>query len=151
MFALADHVGTPADQVQRRVSSGGHLGLFMGHEALAQHWPPLLAEVRAHSVPRRRAAGGSHHATQAPGAYRALQPWSIVTGTPVNARPAGPGEERDNLGDLGRLDQPLDRVRREDHLFEHLVLGQRVHPCLVGDLLLDQRRADVARADGGRA
>ena len=69
VFALADHVGTPADQVQRRVSSGGHLGLFMGHEALAQHWPPLLAEVRAHSVPRRRAGARSpHSATQAPGA-----------------------------------------------------------------------------------
>ncbi len=49
VFALADHVGTPADQVQRRISSGGHLGLFMGHEALAQHWPPLLARVLDHS------------------------------------------------------------------------------------------------------
>lgn len=49
VFALADHVGTPADQVQRRISSGGHLGLFMGHEALAQHWPPLLVQVLDHS------------------------------------------------------------------------------------------------------
>jgi poly(3-hydroxybutyrate) depolymerase len=49
VFALADHVGTPTDQVQRRISSGGHLGLFMGHEALAHHWPALLAQVVDHS------------------------------------------------------------------------------------------------------
>ncbi len=54
VFALADHAGTPADQVQRRVSSGGHLGLFMGHEALREHWPPLLAEVLGYSATRRR-------------------------------------------------------------------------------------------------
>jgi poly(3-hydroxyalkanoate) synthetase len=55
VFALADHAGTPDEHVRRRVSSGGHLGLFMGHEALRQHWPPLLAEVLSHSRPRRAA------------------------------------------------------------------------------------------------
>jgi poly(3-hydroxybutyrate) depolymerase len=49
VFALADHAGTAADDIQRRISSGGHLGLFMGHEALAEHWPPLLAQVADHS------------------------------------------------------------------------------------------------------
>ena len=49
VFALADHASTPPDQVRRRISSGGHLGLFMGHEALAEHWPPLLAEVASRS------------------------------------------------------------------------------------------------------
>ncbi|MGI8505456.1 MAG: alpha/beta fold hydrolase [Solirubrobacteraceae bacterium] len=53
VFALADYAATPADQVLRRVSAGGHLGLFMGHEALAEHWPPLMAAVLAHSKPRR--------------------------------------------------------------------------------------------------
>jgi poly(3-hydroxybutyrate) depolymerase len=49
VFALADHAGTAADDIQRRISSGGHLGLFMGREALAEHWPPLLAQVADHS------------------------------------------------------------------------------------------------------
>ncbi len=53
VFALADYASTPADAVLRRVSSGGHLGLFMGHEALRQQWPPLLAEVLSHSKPAR--------------------------------------------------------------------------------------------------
>ena len=49
VFALADHTSTPADQVSKRVTSGGHLGLFMGTEALRDHWPPLMAEVYARS------------------------------------------------------------------------------------------------------
>ena len=75
---------------------------------------------------------------------RALQPWSIVTGTPRERAARRAGEERDDLGDLGRLDQPLDRLWREDHPLEHLLLGHAVDPRLVGDLLLDQRRAHVA-------
>jgi poly(3-hydroxybutyrate) depolymerase len=49
VFAVADHAATLPELVRRDVTPGGHLGLFMGHEALAQHWPPLLAEVRRHS------------------------------------------------------------------------------------------------------
>ncbi len=55
VYALADYAAVGADQVRRRLTSGGHLGLFMSHEALAEHWPPLLAEVLTHSKPRRRA------------------------------------------------------------------------------------------------
>ncbi len=55
VFALADYASTPAVDVMRRVSTGGHLGLFMGHEALTEHWPPLLAAVLERSVPARRA------------------------------------------------------------------------------------------------
>ena len=29
----------------RDAATGGHLGLFMGHEALRDHWPKLLAAV----------------------------------------------------------------------------------------------------------
>ena len=54
VFGLAEKASTPADQVHRRVTSGGHLGLFMGHEALRDHWPPLMAEVYARSRRRRR-------------------------------------------------------------------------------------------------
>jgi len=48
-FALADYASTPVEDTERRLASGGHLGLFMGHEALREHWPPLLAAVRARS------------------------------------------------------------------------------------------------------
>lgn len=49
VFALASLASTPEDQVHRSVSQGGHLGLFMGHEALGEHWPALLARVLEHS------------------------------------------------------------------------------------------------------
>jgi poly(3-hydroxyalkanoate) synthetase len=46
VFALADAASTPPDAVLRRTTPGGHLGLFMGHEALREHWPVLLEAVR---------------------------------------------------------------------------------------------------------
>jgi poly(3-hydroxyalkanoate) synthetase len=49
VFALARLVSTPPDLIRRRVSTGGHLGLFMGHEALREHWPLILTEVFKHS------------------------------------------------------------------------------------------------------
>jgi poly(3-hydroxybutyrate) depolymerase len=49
VFALADHAGTPPGEIVRGTTAGGHLGLFMGHEALSAHWPSLLAAVRARS------------------------------------------------------------------------------------------------------
>jgi poly(3-hydroxyalkanoate) synthetase len=54
VFALATHASTPPELVTRHVSAGGHLGLFMGHEALRAHWPRALAEVFRHSRPGRR-------------------------------------------------------------------------------------------------
>jgi poly(3-hydroxybutyrate) depolymerase len=49
VFALADAASTPNTAVTRRTTSGGHLGLFMGREALSEHWPPLLAQVARRS------------------------------------------------------------------------------------------------------
>ncbi|MBV8217738.1 MAG: alpha/beta hydrolase [Solirubrobacterales bacterium] len=49
VFALAQYASTPPELVTRHVSTGGHLGLFMGHEALREHWPRVLAEVFRHS------------------------------------------------------------------------------------------------------
>jgi poly(3-hydroxybutyrate) depolymerase len=51
VFALADAVSTPVAQVTRRTTSGGHLGLFMGTEALRDHWPVVMASVLEHSRP----------------------------------------------------------------------------------------------------
>jgi poly(3-hydroxybutyrate) depolymerase len=45
VFALADYVATTEPDVLRDVTPGGHLGLFMGHDALDNHWPKLLAAV----------------------------------------------------------------------------------------------------------
>jgi poly(3-hydroxyalkanoate) synthetase len=45
VFALADYAGST--ESARRIASGGHLGLFMGREALREHWPPLLQAVAA--------------------------------------------------------------------------------------------------------
>lgn len=49
VFALADHVGTPADQITSRQATGGHLGLFMGREALRHQWRPLFEELASRS------------------------------------------------------------------------------------------------------
>ena len=54
VYALADHASTPAQDVARRTTGGGHLGLFMGTEALRDHWPPLMAAVYERSRRRRR-------------------------------------------------------------------------------------------------
>lgn len=45
VFAMEAAVSTPKRQILKRSSSGGHLGLFMGREALRDHWPPLMAKV----------------------------------------------------------------------------------------------------------
>ncbi|MGH2871714.1 MAG: alpha/beta fold hydrolase, partial [Solirubrobacteraceae bacterium] len=49
VFALADHACTPADDLLVDTCASGHLGLFMGRESLSDHWPRLLAAVRARS------------------------------------------------------------------------------------------------------
>jgi poly(3-hydroxybutyrate) depolymerase len=49
VFALEEHAGTPAADVCRRLTSGGHLGLFMGHEALRSHWAPVFTRIAARS------------------------------------------------------------------------------------------------------
>jgi poly(3-hydroxyalkanoate) synthetase len=49
VFALAGAVSTPVAQITRRTTSGGHLGLFMGTEALRDHWPVVMASVLEHS------------------------------------------------------------------------------------------------------
>jgi len=51
VFAVAEHASTPERDVVRRVTSGGHLGLFMGSEALRDHWPEILTGVADRSKP----------------------------------------------------------------------------------------------------
>ena len=49
VLALAHEVSTPPELIRHEITSGGHLGLFMGHEALREHWPVILASIREHS------------------------------------------------------------------------------------------------------
>jgi poly(3-hydroxybutyrate) depolymerase len=55
VFALADAVSTPAEDIVERVTGGGHLGLFMGREALRDHWPVIIERIQADSRPEHRA------------------------------------------------------------------------------------------------
>jgi PHB de-polymerase C-terminus len=46
VFVAAGAAGTAPDDVFRRLTGGGHLGLFMGREALSEHWPGAGAHPR---------------------------------------------------------------------------------------------------------
>src|SRR5690349_13060139 len=50
VFALADHVSTPPGDMLARTTTGGHLGLFMGTEALREHWPVVTAAALERSL-----------------------------------------------------------------------------------------------------
>lgn len=49
VFAAATYVGTPAEDITEATTSGGHLGLFMGNEALREYWPRIFTSVAARS------------------------------------------------------------------------------------------------------
>jgi poly(3-hydroxyalkanoate) synthetase len=49
VFALADHVGTSPSDVTTTLTNGGHLGLFMGREALETAWRPMFEKIAARS------------------------------------------------------------------------------------------------------
>ncbi|GAA1383283.1 hypothetical protein GCM10009613_12510 [Pseudonocardia kongjuensis] len=51
LFAAADKVSTPAEDITYRTATAGHLGLFMGRDALRHDWPVLMETVYGHSVP----------------------------------------------------------------------------------------------------
>lgn len=53
VFALADYVSTDADHIHREVVEAGHLGLFMGRNALRNHWSTVFAEVERLSIPEQ--------------------------------------------------------------------------------------------------
>ena len=49
VFAAADHVSTLAADITRATTTGGHLGMFMGSEALREFWPTIFDNVAARS------------------------------------------------------------------------------------------------------
>ena len=52
VFAAADHVSTPQADISKATTSGGHLGLFMGGEALREFWPKIFVDVAGRSGTR---------------------------------------------------------------------------------------------------
>jgi poly(3-hydroxyalkanoate) synthetase len=48
VWALADLVSTLAEHISRELVDAGHLGLFMGRAALAEHWTPIAERVRTY-------------------------------------------------------------------------------------------------------
>jgi len=64
VFALAGAVSTPAQAITRHTTSGGHLGLFMGSEALRDHWPAVMASVLEHSRPASDTAAATRRARE---------------------------------------------------------------------------------------
>ena len=72
VFALADAVSTPAERITRRTTSGGHLGLFMGTEALRDHWPVVMASVLEHSRPGADGAAARRRARSRTARARAI-------------------------------------------------------------------------------
>jgi poly(3-hydroxyalkanoate) synthetase len=54
VFNAADYLGTPKAQIVKTLAPGGHIGLFMGHDALAKDWPKIgtwiAAQQSAHTL-----------------------------------------------------------------------------------------------------
>lgn len=42
VWALSDYISTPAGRIGHQLTSKGHLGLFMGRDALQSHWPVIF-------------------------------------------------------------------------------------------------------------
>jgi poly(3-hydroxyalkanoate) synthetase len=72
VFALGDAVATAPGLVTRRTTSGGHLGLFMGTEALRDHWPAVMASVLEHSRPGSDPASAQRRARRRTAKARAI-------------------------------------------------------------------------------
>jgi poly(3-hydroxyalkanoate) synthetase len=72
VFALGGAVSTAPELVTRRTTSGGHLGLFMGTEALRDHWPAVMASVLEHSRPGSDPASAERRARRRTAKARAI-------------------------------------------------------------------------------
>jgi poly(3-hydroxybutyrate) depolymerase len=55
VFNAEGYLGTPKDQIVKTLAPGGHIGLFMGHQALAEDWPKIGAWIAAKSKDERSA------------------------------------------------------------------------------------------------
>jgi poly(3-hydroxybutyrate) depolymerase len=63
VFAAAEHVSTRAADITTGTTSGGHLGLFMGSEALRHFWPDIFVDVAARSGAQQPSVDEAEDAT----------------------------------------------------------------------------------------
>ena len=49
VFDAEKYLGTPSGQIVKTLAPGGHIGLFMGHQALAENWPKIGAWIAANT------------------------------------------------------------------------------------------------------
>ena len=54
VWALAEHVSTPKEDIDSHLVEAGHLGLFMGRRALKDHWGPLFSSVKERNARRAK-------------------------------------------------------------------------------------------------
>jgi polyhydroxyalkanoate depolymerase len=47
VFHAEMYLGTPKDQIVKALAPGGHIGLFMGTETLAEYWPRIAQWIRS--------------------------------------------------------------------------------------------------------
>ncbi|MFY9781824.1 MAG: alpha/beta fold hydrolase [Candidatus Baltobacteraceae bacterium] len=55
VFNAEEYLGTPKDQIVKTLAPGGHIGLFMGRQALAEDWPVIGAWIAAPTADERAA------------------------------------------------------------------------------------------------
>lgn len=51
VFNAAKLVGTPADRIVKKLTPGGHIGLFMASRTLREVWPEIAAWIRGNQPP----------------------------------------------------------------------------------------------------
>jgi poly(3-hydroxyalkanoate) synthetase len=49
VFNAEQYLGTPKDRIMKTLAPGGHIGLFMGHAALADDWPRIGTWIAANT------------------------------------------------------------------------------------------------------
>src|SRR2546422_11756256 len=57
------------------------------------------------------------------------------------------GEERRKRGYFIDRNELLGRLRVEQYIFDHVIFGDAPGLCRIGNLLLHERRPDIARTD----
>src|SRR5664279_3802903 len=56
VFSAQTYLGTPPEHLVKTLAPGGHIGLFMGHQALTDNWPKIGAWIEENTRAERDAA-----------------------------------------------------------------------------------------------
>ena len=143
----------PGAEGRRHVGKGGELLRQSGAYALRQlerHLDPA-SNVRRQPISgertRKDGCGFGHGGTIGLQAQCAVQPPS--TGRAVPVIEAAPGEHRNTVSapSSSTVGEALVGLVLQQHVADDLLARDAVRSGLIVDLLLDQRRPDIARAD----